>query len=499
MFRLCYIIICIAFPLSFLSCSSANLQISDCEINQETNFFVKEEIKKSEIDNLSGKRLAELKTKLIVQINTSLTSKSQLIQSVEGEISQEQFLVTTTSESFGDLTNPKLSFCQKGKNRFVTLSVDKEKFLSKIRLTLLNKIDVTERMMSSFLESYNDEKYSFNKKKLEQFDNEIIQIESLNRILISNPRLFNDDYKIQKVIEIKSMFNELSKLVDSFDREMGEIDELIAQKNYKSAYQKISSLSDLFDSNSNIGKQISAKKSKIKDFIKNFWSANYRMFHKHVIEGKFNYARENVLVLWMLAINDSLHSEYKKIKGLYIKELVKFETNRLMNGKTKKSEITFGIDVSSHDGATNFSLDRSIPVLSIGLTHNFLVYPRIGVIAKFKHNTNSNIGFEKIGRDFNSPFNEISGGILVGPLEINFGKVLDYDFTSLETKYSIFRGDKKGLKNYIQLHVGFNYLYSVNNARLNQFSVSTGLNYNFRFNRKLDKQEKKYIASLHKF
>ena len=76
----------------------------------------------------------------------------------------------------------------------------------------------------------------------------------------------------------------LSKLVDSFDREMGKIDELIAQKNYKSAYQKISSLSDLYDSNSNIGKQISAKKSKIKDFTKNFWSANYSMFHKHVVE-----------------------------------------------------------------------------------------------------------------------------------------------------------------------------------------------------------------------
>ena len=91
MFRLCYIIVCIAFPLSFLSCSSANLQISDCEINQETNFFVTEEIKKSEIDNLSGKRLAELKTRLIVQINTSLTSKSQLIQSVDGEISQDAF------------------------------------------------------------------------------------------------------------------------------------------------------------------------------------------------------------------------------------------------------------------------------------------------------------------------------------------------------------------------------------------------------------------------
>ena len=131
--------------------------------------------------------------------------------------------------------------------------------------------------------------------------------------------------------------------------------------------------------------------------------------------------------------------------------------------------------------------------------HNFSVNPRFGVIAKFKHNTNSNIGFEEMGRDFNNPFNEICGGILVGPLEINFGKVLNYDFTSLEAKYSIFRGDKKGLKNYIQLHVGFNYLYSVNNAKLNQFSVSTGLNYNFRFNRKLDKQEKKYIASLHKF
>ena len=136
----------------------------------------------------------------------------------------------------------------------------------------MDKIDVTESMMSSFLESYNDEKYSFNKKKLEQFGNEIIQIESLNRILISNPRLFNDDYKTQKVIEIKSMFNELSKLVDSFDREMGKIDELIAQKNYKSAYQKISSLSDFYDSNSNIGKQISAKESKIKDY-KSRWGS----------------------------------------------------------------------------------------------------------------------------------------------------------------------------------------------------------------------------------
>ena len=75
-----------------MSCSSANLQISDCEINQETNFFVTEEIKKSEIDNLS-EELAELKTRLIVQINTSLTSKSQLIQSVDGEISQEHFLL----------------------------------------------------------------------------------------------------------------------------------------------------------------------------------------------------------------------------------------------------------------------------------------------------------------------------------------------------------------------------------------------------------------------
>lgn len=499
MFRLCYIIVCIAFPLSFLSCSSANLQISDCEINQETNFFVTEEIKKSEIDNLSGKRLAELKTRLIVQINTSLTSKSQLIQSVEGEISQEQFLVTTTAESFGDLTNPKVSFCQKGKVRLVTLSIDKEKFLNKIRLTILDKIEVTENLMSSFKESYNEKKYSFNKEKLEEFENEIIEIESLNSILISNPRLFKDEYKTQKVIEVKSMFNELSKLVDSFDREMMEIDELIVQKNYKSAYQKISSLSNFYDSNSNIGKQISAQKSKIKDLIKKSWSANYRMFHKHVVEGKFNYARENILWLWMLTINDSLYSEYKKIKGTYIKELVKFETNRLMGGKTKKSEITFGIDVSNFDSATNFSLDRSIPVLSFGLAHNFSVNPRIGVIAKFKHNTNSNIGFEEIGRDFNNPFSEICGGILVGPLEINFGKVFNYDFTSLETKYSIFRGDKKGLKNYIQLHVGFNYLYSVNNAKLNQFSVSTGLNYNFRFNRKLDKQEKKYIASLNKF
>ena len=145
----------------------------------------------------------------------------------------------------------------------------------------------------------------------------------------------------------------------------------------------------------------------------------------------------------------------------------------MTNGKTKKSEITFGIDVSSHDGATNFSLDRSIPILSIGLAHNFLVYPRIGVSAKFKHNTNSNIGFEDSSRDFNNPFNEICGGILVGPLEINFGKVLDYDFTSLETKYSIFRGDKKGLKNYIQLHVGFNYLHSVSNTHLRAHETRT--------------------------
>ena len=128
-----------------------------------------EEIKKSEIDNLSGKRLAE--TRLIVQINTSLTSKSQLIQSVEGEISQEQFLVTTTAESFGDLTNPKVSFCQKGKVRLVTLSVDKEKFLNKIRLTILDKIEVTENLMLSFKESYNEKKYSFNKEKLEEFEN----------------------------------------------------------------------------------------------------------------------------------------------------------------------------------------------------------------------------------------------------------------------------------------------------------------------------------------
>ena len=160
---------------------------------------------------------------------------------------------------------PKVSFCQKGKVRLVTLSVDKEKFLNKIRLTILDKIEVTENLMLSFKESYNEKKYSFNKEKLEEFENEIIEIESLNSILTSNPRLFKDEYKTQKVIEVKSMFNELSKLVDSFDREMMEIDELIVQKNYKSAYQKISSLSNFYDLNSNIGKQISAQKSKIKE------------------------------------------------------------------------------------------------------------------------------------------------------------------------------------------------------------------------------------------
>ena len=64
MFRLCYIIVCIAFPLSFLSCSSANLKISDCEINQETNFFVTEEIKKSEIDK--KKDLDKMGPKLLI-------------------------------------------------------------------------------------------------------------------------------------------------------------------------------------------------------------------------------------------------------------------------------------------------------------------------------------------------------------------------------------------------------------------------------------------------
>ena len=107
------IIVCIDISFKFLtSCSSANLQISDCANQSKTNFFVTKEIKKSEIDNLSGNFEISLlklaRTRLIVhRINTSLTSNISIIQSVDGEILKNNFLLLLSCP-FGQFSQGKV-------------------------------------------------------------------------------------------------------------------------------------------------------------------------------------------------------------------------------------------------------------------------------------------------------------------------------------------------------------------------------------------------------
>ena len=151
---------------------------------------------------------------------------------------------------------------------------------------------------------------------------------------------------------------------------------------------------------------------------------------------------------------------------------------------------------------TDFNFDRLTPSFTLGVSHNFSTFPRLGVVAKYRYHPNKSFLLEKTPDDtvFSNSVNEVNFGLQVGFFEVSIGKALatisGENFITMSGKISLFRGEMREFSNYIHLHTGFDLLHS---AEHKLFNVSLGVNYHLRFHRKLSQKEKNYIASLNKF
>lgn len=487
------------------ACGSVNLPISPCETTSKDSFTITEIIERDEVNRLSDERLADLKSRLISQINTSLISNSQLVQTIEQEESKERFLITTQSKSFGSVTNPSVIFCKFEKNHLVIVSVSKKDFFEKLKQNLKNKIILNQNTFRSFSDRFDNEKYTYNKLKLTEFEDALIEVESFYEVLLNYPNILLQEIKqynfTLEISKLRTLFNELSRKVNVFDQEITLIDAYVEKRDYKRALQKITLVERLYDRNSTEGMEIRSRKNRIYELSHKAWKIGNRLFYKGIAEGKFNQARKSLEYLETIIIDDLMASNYSVLRNEYVRRFVKFEEHRLLKSKPKKSEVFFGLDFSGVSRVTDLNFDRLTPSFTLGLSHNFSTYPRLGVVTKYRYHPNKSFLLERSSDDtvFTNSFNEVSFGLQVGFLEVNIGKALatisEIDFITMSGKISLFRGEMRGFSNYIHIQTGFDLLHS---QEYKLFNISLGINYHLRFNRKLNRKEKNYIASINK-
>ncbi len=505
MFRSCHIIFYSVVALLLHSCSSVKLPITACENNSEMDFSVSEVISRAEVNRLSDERLTDLKSRLISQINTSMVSNSQLIQSVENEVSSESFSITTKMRSFGSISNPKVRFCRAGKKDVVILSIRKTVFFEKLKETLKNKIKLNQKTFDAFHENLNIKKYTFNKMKLNEFEKELIEAEYFYGVLLNYPETLVGqgdvfDYT-NELGKLRVSFNEISKAINVFDKEMKLIDVFVEKKNYRAALNKVLLLERLYDPSSTEGIEVRLYKNNIYELGEKAWKTGYRVFYKSLNENKFDTARRSLNYLAMVMIDDVMASKHALLKKEYIERSVSYEKMRLLKNKRKRSELFFGVDLTGVSSGKDLNFKQKSPSFTLGLAHNFSDFPRMGAMLKYRYHTNRSFMLvnESEVPAFTQSVNEISAGVYIGFLEISYGKALStisgINFTTISSKLSLYRSETRGLKNFIHVHAGIDLLHSFEND-VNLFNLSVGLNYHLRFNRKLSRKEKRYIKSL---
>lgn len=510
---------------SLFSCSvSKNLKF-DCSQMNDSNYYVFEAVRNRSPYTASEMEITNLKAKLVSDNIYSVKVNNKTLGGIVNNVSKGSFSSEKTIVSYGFITNPNVSYCKRGKDILVVLSINKEKFMEQSIVQYQNELKINLITINSALTNYDPSKRSFNKTKAKLFSTKVQEIQSLHSFVV-NPVNFSKT-KIQEynnsIASLTSVANEFSKLSYVFDDELKDITNLIDDEQYKAAYSSLLQLIRAYGPSTNEGVTLSALKNQTLKEINRKWKAKTKEFYKQLSSESTRNAALLLGDLKKMTINQFYINNYDLNLEQYFKVFRKVEKRRLLALSMKNQEIYFGLNATTGYGnivssdnsvsldteTTNFKLDRVFPSYKIGYKYYFNIQKRIGLFLQFKSNSSKFIELSSSPNSdyefpFSANFNEIQVGLSAGAFDFSFGKILnsmsvdnqDIEFKTASINLSLITtdGSIKGKKNYFNLYGGVNVISDFKDKSYISFVV--GLNYHIRFNKKLNKKDKKYLSTI---
>lgn len=513
------------FIILFSSCSTyKNLNVGCKNLNSE-NYYIEKSISKKDINKLSAEEISDLKTKLISQISSSVSSKSVIFQGINEGISYEFFSKDASDVAYGYLNDPNISYCKKPNGWFVILSINKNDFISQTVEKFENELDVSIKNIYFSLNNFDTSKQTFNNQEAKKFNLRSQQLQSMHALVVNENNYNYNQIKIlnDKLAQYLSLAYEFTKKSYVFDKQMSQIDNKLNNGRYKEAYLDLNILSKLYNLQSSETVQINSKIKEVVYEIENKWDYELEKFNESLRTNKITNAKIRLDNLFELVVLDGYESKYRSLFGKFKESRKKFERERLLAESPKNQEFFFGLNATSSFGnitstdnsifldpeTSSFNFDRIFPSYQIGYKYYFNPKKRIGISLKYKANSKKFIQLSSnLDSDYVFPFvenfNEAQLGFSFGPFDISYGKLLnkmevnneEVEFNTASLTMSLITTDglEKGKRNYLNIYGGVNFISDF--ADLSYLNLVFGLNYHIRFNPKLSKKNRSYLSSL---
>ena len=512
---------CFAVLLMF-SCSSTKSYELSCKMDSEYNYFIKQRIDKKEVNSLSSKKKSRLKEDLISQISTSVKTESKVFISLVDENSSEFFGSSNSNVSYGYLKDPVITYCRDRSGFFVLLSISKKDFNSQSKNQLENELDINLKTLYSVLRNYDSSKQTFNNQQSKKFNIKSQELISLHSLVVNESNYSRNEINEinDKLALFQSYTNELSKKSYVFDNKKRLIDKQIKSGLLKSAFLELNILLNTYGKNSNEGVEIMSILNGLSYEIKDKWNTEKRGFNKNISKNNLSGAKYNLKNLYNLTINSDYVSEYNKMDVEYLSKSKEIEKEDLLSKSTKNGDFYFGINAGSSYGninnsgtsisldsdASNFNFDKILPSFKIGYRYLFNPVKRIGLFVQYKSHTEKHIEINSNSEyvfPFQEKYNEVQIGFSASVFDLSYGEFIDpivinnqeVNFKTLSLNMSILTTDNldRGKRNYFHLYTGFNLITDTKD--INYLNIIIGLNYHIRFNRKLSKEDRRYLSS----
>ena len=509
----------------FTACSSIKNMNTGCSNLNNDNYYIEKKISKNDISSISSAQISNLKRKLIAQISSSVSTKSVVFQGMNDGESFETFSMDASDVAYGYIDDPVISYCKKSSGWFVIMSINKVDFINKTSKRFEEELDIALKNVVYAIDRFDKSKQTLNNNEAKRFRLKSQQLQSMHSLVVNDNNFSSDEAKDlnNKLAAYISYTSEFIKLSYIFDDQMREINYKIESGNFKEAFADLNILLNVYTNQSSETVKINSEINKLKSKIKNEWEKQLNAFNENIRLSNILKAKSILENLYNLVILDGYSSKYQFLNNEFKVARKKFEKDRLLSASPKNQEFYFGINATTSYGniissdeallldpeTTNFNFDKFLPSFKIGYRYYFNPKKRLGIFFQYKSNSNK---FIELSSDadsdyefpFNSNFNEAQVGFSAGAFDFSFGKILDkmdvngndVDFNTASVNLSIITTDglPKGKRNYFNLYGGVNFISDMED--LSYTNLVIGLNYHLRFNRKLSKEDRKYLSTL---
>ena len=472
-----------------------------CDVENTNYYIVKKEIRKKwfKKKNIKSEEKINLKIELSEQAATNILIVSEYKSQnlVSGKIGEfNSFSSKETYKTvFGDINNPEFIYCKIGRKYYVYCRVKKVDFDTDLYNSLKSKVKVFQQLVSGLGSSVNMLSEAYN-NSVERLKKDYYYIINGIDFVSRSPFItgVNKEVLINQVSIALAGYKSLENLLlANFERAVLKLERFLKNRQYEEINIEFPNWT--IDKLNSIQRQkfvkfkIAYEKS-IESYIKNL-----RIDLKKAIRNR-NETKANELLdsYSKITFYKDNQKRYEKFKNKLANRLGPAMTNLFigLNGGTSFQNLNTENDlILLEQVGRKMNFNQILPSINFGLKHYFSnPQKRLGISLSYKSFSDKyiNSGDETSENPIKN-FSSIQAGIILGPLEFNYGPVkssLDIEKLSLiSLKLGVLRSDKLFGKfsksNYLEIFVFGDYLSDFGEYTFLQAGI--GVNFNLAFNR----------------